>query len=162
MKKTLISIAALLIISLSLVGCDLINGFVAKNVGSTLAEKADGEKTKYENADIQYISNTDTSLTVKIKNNTESTWQSGNMRDFWLEAQKDGEWYKVKQIGEFANTMELMIFAPGQEMTHTFNFADRYGKLTPGTYRVVKSYWANATATAEAGEFHLVCEFTVE
>jgi hypothetical protein len=84
------------------------------------------------------------------------------MRDYRLEIERDGEWYEVKQIGELANTMELMIFAPEQELTHTFEFAERYGKLATGRYRVVKSFWANATETSEAGEFYLVCEFTVE
>ena len=162
MKKTLLIIAALVLISVSLIGCDATKEFFDKKSDATLGGKSDGEKISYENAEMMYVSSTSNSLTVKIVNNTASTWQSGNMRDYSLEAEKDGEWYSVTQIGEYANTMELMIFAPGQEMTHTFNFYDRYGKLAPGKYRVVKSYWANATETTEAGEFHLVCEFTVE
>lgn len=162
MRKTLLMIAALLLISVSLIGCDAAKELFDKNSGATLGEKSDGEKISYEDAKMTYVSSTSNSLTVEIKNNTASTWQSGNMKDYSLEAENDGEWYSVKQIGEYANTMELMIFAPGQKMTHTFNFADRYGKLAPGKYRVVKAYWANATETTEAGEFHLVCEFTVE
>ena len=162
MKKTLLIIAALVLVSVSLIGCDATKEFFDKKSDATLGGKSEGEKISYENAEMMYVSNTSNSLTVKIVNNTASTWQSGNMRDYSLEAEKDGEWYSVTQIGEYANTMELMIFAPGQEMTHTFNFYDRYGKLAPGKYRVVKSYWANATETTEAGEFHLVCEFTVE
>ena len=162
MRKTLIIIATLLILSFSLYGCDNVKSLLAKKTGSSLGDKADGEKISYENAKMQYVSNTSDSLTVKIENNTASTWQSGNMRDYTLEAEKDGEWYAVNQIGEFANTMELMIFSPGEKMTHTFSFTERYGRLQPGKYRVVKSYWANATESSEAGEFHLVCEFTVE
>jgi hypothetical protein len=131
-------------------------------LGDKLEEGATLAFADLKDAKMGYVSNTSDSLTVKIENNTASTWQSGNMRDYSLEAEKDGEWYSVKQIGEYANTMELMIFAPGQEMTHTFKFDERYGKLASGKYRVVKSYWANATETTEAGEFHLVCEFTVE
>ena len=84
------------------------------------------------------------------------------MRDYRLETERGGEWYEVKQIGEFANTMELMIFTPGQILTHTFDLELRYGKLPAGSYRVVKSFWANATATEEAHEFYLICEFSVE
>jgi hypothetical protein len=84
------------------------------------------------------------------------------MRDYSLEAEKNGEWYTVNQVGELANTMELMIFAPGETLTHTFEFKERYGNLPSGKYRVVKSFWANKTETADAHEFHLVCEFTVE
>lgn len=162
MKKTLMIIAALLLISVSFSGCDAIAGLFDKKTDPALGEKSDSNKISYENAEMKYVSSTSNSLTVEIVNNTVSTWQSGNMKDYSLEAEKDGEWYSVKQIGEFANTMELIIFAPGEKMTHTFKFDSRYGKLTPGKYRVVKSWWANATETTAAGEFHLVCEFTVE
>ena len=84
------------------------------------------------------------------------------MRDYRLEAEKDGEWYEVKQTGELANTMELMIVAPGESFEHTFLFANRYGKLPTGTYRVVKSFWANKTDTTDAHEFYLICEFDVK
>ena len=162
MKKTVLIIAALLLICASFTGCDAVKELFNKKDGATLGEKTDGDKIPLEDAKITYISSTSESLTVEIKNDTKSTWQSGNMKDYSLEAEKDGEWYSVEQIGEFANTMELMIFAPGEKMTHTFKFGDRYGRLVPGKYRVVKSFWANATETTEAGEFHLVCEFTVE
>ena len=127
-----------------------------------IGSKNEAQIIEENGAIITLISADSTALTVKIENNTDSTWQSGNMKDYSLEVQKDGEWYTVNQIGEFANTMELMIFAPGESMTHTFRFSDRYGNLTPGKYRVVKSYWANKTDTADAHEFHLVCEFTVD
>lgn len=162
MKKTILVIAALLLISVSLSGCDAIKDFIDKKHNVSFGEKSEGEKISYEDAEMKYVSNTSKSLTVEIENNTASTWQSGNMKDYSLEAEKDGEWYYVTQIGEFANTMELMIFAPGDKITHTFKFENRYGVLSPGKYRVVKNYWANATETTESGSFQLVCEFTVE
>ena len=165
--RKIILIAALLLIAVSLSSCDMINewffdtddGVEDATVGDK-AENSDGYT--YDGALITLVSSTSDSLTVRIENNTDSTWQSGNMRDYRLEVEIDGEWYEVTQIGELANTMELMLFAPGETLTHTFEFGDRYGKLPAGKYRVVKSFWANATDTAEAGEFRLVCEFTVE
>lgn len=165
MKKISLIIAAALIIA-SLSGCDTIKKAFSRFGKITLGDKIStdehGDRSSFEGASITRVSNTRDSLTVKIFNGTASTWQSGNMKDYSLEAEKDGAWYSVKQIGEFANTMELMIFAPGQRMTHTFKFSERYGELIPGKYRVVKSFWANATETNEAREFHLICEFTVE
>ena len=161
MRKNILVIAALLIALVSLSGCEAIGGLVTKITGASLGDPA-GDKTLREGAIMEYVSNTSESLTVKMENRTDSTWQSGNMRDYTLEAEKDGVWYTVTQVGELANTMELMLFAPGDEMTHTFKFSDRYGRLEAGKYRVVKSFWANASETIEAGEFHLVCEFTVE
>ena len=139
----------------------MVNKIMPKK-NATVGDDPQGEKIAYDGAKMEWVSGTEDSLTVKITNGTDSTWQSGNMRDYWLEAERDGQWYAVNQKGEFANTMELMIFSPGQTMTHTFNFTERYGVLSSGKYRVVKSFWANATENTEAGEFHLVCEFTVE
>jgi hypothetical protein len=161
MKRTLTVLAALLVILASFTGCDAISRFIPGKTAS-LGEKTDGVTPTLEGAVMKYESNTSGSLTVTIVNGTESTWQSANMKDYRLEAEKDGEWYAVEQKGEFANTMELMIFAPGESMTHTFDFSTRYGRLTPGRYRVVKTYWANATENMEAHEFHLSCEFDVE
>lgn len=162
MKKTVLILAALLIILSTFTGCESIRGILAGLKGATVTGDKAGETTDLNGAIMEYISSTSDALTVRMENRTDSTWQSGNMRDYHLEAEIDGEWYEVEQIGEFANTMELMIFAPGDEMTHTFSFSAKYGRLSPGKYRVVKSFWANATDTVEAHEFHLVCEFTVE
>ena len=161
MKKTALLALAILLILATMTGCDVIKTVIREKHGVELGEKSE-EKIPFDGAKIEYISSTPESLTVRIRNDSRSTWQSGNMKDYHLEIEKDGEWYIVTQKGEFANTMELMIFAPGDEITHTFSFTDRYGKLSPGRYRVVKSWWANAAEGIEAGEFHLVCEFTVE
>ena len=161
MKKALLLALAVIIIFSTFTGCDAVKEVIENKKGASLGEKADDTKIPLDGAQIEYVSSTSTSLTVKIRNNTSSTWQSGNRRDYTLEAEKDGEWYAVTQIGELANTMELMIIAPGNEFTHTFEFSGRYGKLQPGKYRVVKALWANATENSAAGEFHLVCEFTV-
>ena len=162
MKKTVLILAALCIILSSLMGCDTVRGLLAGRLGAKVTDEPECEKITFSGAIMEYVSGTSDTLTVHIKNGTDSTWPSGNMRDYHLEAERDGKWYEVEQIGEFANTMELIIFTPGNEMTHTFSFSERYGKLLPGKYRVVKSFWANATDTTEAHEFHLVCEFTVE
>ncbi len=161
MKKTLVMLAALLLVIASFTGCDAIKGLISGNK-ATIGEKVEGSTTTLDGAIMKYVSSTNNTLTATIENGTDSTWQSANMRDYRLEAEVDGEWHTVEQKGEFANTMELMIFAPGETMTHTFKFADRYGEIAPGKYRVVKSYWANATKSMEAHEFHLTCEFTVE
>lgn len=164
MKKYLLIAVCLMLLLVT--GCDM-----KKKI--TVGDKADanmnpsagldeGIGSTYEGAVMTYVSSDSHSLTVTISNNTESTWQSGNMRDYELQVMKDGEWYKVEQIGEFANTMELLIFSPGESMTHTFAFDARYGELTEGSYRVIKAYWANRTENSDAREFHLWCEFEVE
>jgi len=162
MKKIII-LALLSFILLSLAGCDLF-GFLNSDKMSVGDKFVDDESNSngIENSKMEYVSHDKNSLTVHIVNNSGSAWQSGNMRDYELQVKKDGEWYRVEQKGEFANTMEAMIFTHGQELTHTFVFTERYGELEAGQYRVVKNYWATATEDREAGAFYLDCEFTVE
>ena len=160
--RKIILLAAALIVLLSLTGCDMMEQYLPKKNASLGEKVEENENIPTNAANYKLIESSQTSLTVRMENNTDSTWQSGNMRDYRLEAERDGEWYEVKQIGEFANTMELMIFAPGESLTHKFEFSERYGTLPAGKYRVVKSFWANATPSAEAHEFYFVCEFVVE
>lgn len=154
--KRILFIALVCLLTCAFIGCDTSD----KNSG--ISDPVEGEREEKEGAVMKYKSNTNTLLSVVMENNTDSVWQSGNMKDYRLEAERDGAWYEVEQKGEFANTMELLLFAPGETLDHTFEFADRYGTLSAGKYRVVKSWWANATETSEAHEFYLICEFTVE
>ena len=154
--KRILFIALVCLLTCAFIGCD------TPDKNSDISNPIEDEREEKEGAVMKYKSNTKTSLSVVIENNTDSVWQSGNMKDYRLEAERDGAWYEVEQKGEFANTMELLIFAPGETLDHTFEFAERYGTLSAGKYRVVKSWWANATETSEAHEFYLICEFTVE
>ena len=156
MMKRILFIALVCLLTCAFIGCD------TSDKNSSISNPVEGEREEKEGAVMKYKSNTNTSLSVVMENNTDSVWQSGNMKDYRLEAERDGAWYEVEQKGEFANTMELLLFAPGETLDHTFEFADRYGTLSAGKYRVVKSWWANATETSEAHEFYLICEFTVE
>ena len=161
MKKIMILAACLLILSLT--GCKLVDS--VRDIfdgGITCGGPVQRGDSDYEGAIISYVDNDSRSVTVTIKNESLSTWQSGNMRSYSLETERDGVWYEVTPTGDLANTMELLIFAPGEEMTHTFDLYARYGELPEGHYRVVKSYWANKTAFKDATEFHLTCEFWVE
>ena len=163
--KRILLIALICMLISAAVGCDMIKGSESNgsDENSKIETPADDTDRKgFEGAIMQYVSSTDSSLTVELKNGTDSVWQSGNMRDYTLEYERDGVWYTVEAKGDFANTMELMLFGPGQILTHTFEFSERYGALPSGKYRVVKSWWANASATREAGEFYLTCEFSVE
>lgn len=165
--RKIILIAFVCMLIYSVTGCDkLKNGIFGGGSDTNGAPKAetpvpDTERSELEGAVMKYVANTEKSLTVEMSNGTDSVWQSGNMRDYSLECERDGVWYTVEPKGDFANTMELMLFGPGDTLTHTFEFGERYGTLPAGKYRVVKSWWANATDTREAGEFYLVCEFTV-
>lgn len=157
MKKYIV--IAICILTMMLSGCNM-NKSGDKN--ANVGDKVESEGESINNSEaMKFVRATNKSLTVTIVNDSPAVWQSGNMKDYELQVMKDGEWYKVEQTGEFANTMELIGLRPGEQKTHTFEFEDRYGILPSGKYRVVKRWWANATATTEKGEVVTVCEFDV-
>ena len=80
MKKTLIIFAALLVILASFSGCDAVKSFISGKTAS-LGDKVSDATPTLEGAIMKYEANTSDSLTVTIKNGTESTWQSANMKD---------------------------------------------------------------------------------
>lgn len=156
MKKYLV--IAICIIMMMLSGCNM-NKTNGKD--ATVGDKVEGGESVQNNEAMKLVKATNKSATVTIENNSPSVWQSGNMKDYELQILKDGEWYKVEQIGEFANTMELMGLHPGQKITHTFEFEKRYGTLPSGRYRIVKRWWGSLTANSEKGEIITACEFDV-
>ncbi len=154
--RKLILVLVMLVLSALPVGCDPAEkGMTVCGSATELTEGLDGAR-------MIYLSSDETSLTVRIENGTEAIWQSGNMRNYELQVQRSDGWYRVEQIGELANTMELIIFLPGESMDHTFSFTERYGVLESGRYRVVKSFWANYDETGEDRAFDLVLEFDIE
>ena len=78
--KRIIFIAALLLLASALIGCDMINKIIP-NKDASISNKAEGDTVSFDGADVSVISSSATSLTGNIENNTDSTWQSGNMRD---------------------------------------------------------------------------------
>ncbi len=154
MKKAII-FALIFAITAAFTGCNM------KNEDMIIGDRSDISPISKDGAEVSVLNVTPSSLTVKIKNNTDSFWQSGNYREYSLEYKLGGEWYKVTQTGETANTMELVIFAPGEELTHTFDLENRYGKLNTGTYRLIKSYWANRTDSEDAHAFYITIEFDI-
>ena len=65
MKKTLLSLAALLLIIASFTGCDAVKGLIFGEKAS-LGEKVEGSTTTLEGAIMKYVSDTNDTLTVTI------------------------------------------------------------------------------------------------
>ena len=76
--KKIITIAALILLFASLVSCDMINKIFPDDI--KVGDKSESPKNEENGAVATVISSDSSSLTVKIENNTGSTWQSGNMR----------------------------------------------------------------------------------
>ena len=73
-----------------------------------------------------------------------------------LEIKKDGEWHEINV--ELFFTMPLMSLKPGESKNLEFNWAESYGKLAKGEYRIIKS----VTVESDNPEsFYVAAEFTI-
>ena len=149
MKKNVLCLCAALL-ALVLTGCGAALELGAEN---TLETDADPNAAMIALTDTL----TPTGVTVRVDNDTGEDLASGNRYDLALQAEQDGRWYAI-ETGEWSNTAEAQIFAPGETEVE-LSWADSYGALPKGRYRVVKGFWPVA-----AGEtpLYLAAEFTLE
>jgi len=100
---------------------------------------------------------TATGAALTITNETGGEILSGNRHDFVVQAEKDGDWYDI-ETGEWANTAEAWVLPEGVTDMEA-SWADRYGALPKGHYRIVKGFW---TEGAVERSFRLSAEFDVD
>ena len=90
-------------------------------------------------------------------NTTDEEIDSGNAYDFGVQVERNGAWYWLEEEGERANTAEALIYLKDTPRELEFNWADRYGSLPKGHYRVVKGFFESAYSN-----FRLAAEFTLD
>ena len=89
-----------------------------------------------------------------------STWYSVE------QLQENGKWFSLKPVEGNKNkntvwTDEDYVVAPGETRTLACNWTWLFGKLEPGTYRLVKTATLPESGEDEAGPLYLAGEFTV-
>ena len=103
---------------------------------------------------------------VTILNTTDTEIDSGNSADFFLQVEQDGQWYNlIPKQKEFDNTAEAYIYDEETPREMTIQWADRYGSLAPGHYRVVKWFFEFHKDETERDkrvvDFALAAEFDI-
>ena len=103
---------------------------------------------------------------VTILNTTDTEIDSGNSADFFLQVEQDGQWYNlIPKQKEFDNTAEAYIYDEETPREMTIQWADRYGSLDPGHYRVVKWFFEFHKDETERDkrvvDFALAAEFDI-
>ena len=127
MKKIILTILLFGILIIGLVGC----GKEKKESNTKIT--SDGDVT----LSIKEDSLTNTGATLLLKNNSDKTYSYGN--PFWIEKEQNGKWYKLETIEETAFTLPAYEIKSGEVKELNLDWKDIYGKLTSGTYRIVKS-----------------------
>ena len=100
-------------------------------------------------------------VVITALNTTDKEIESGNEHDFGLQKEVNGVWYAVKpKEGEWANTAEALLFLKDEPVELTCNWAGRYGVLSDGHYRIVKSFF-EYRGPGDYTDFLLAAEFTI-
>lgn len=148
MKKLFIVLVSLILL-LGVTGCGNKNNFSV------------GDKSTVEVVDKNVIFDLDEetltngSATVLFRNDSEYDVSYGT--PYELEIKENGEWHKINV--ELFFTMPLMSLKPGESENLEFNWAESYGELAPGEYRIIKSLTVE-TATPE--KIYVAAEFTIK
>lgn len=96
---------------------------------------------------------TPTGITYTISNQSEKDLSYG--RDYSLQQEKDGKWYRIEPKSELAVTLELLWIPAGNTDTEEISWEDAYGKLPSGNYRILKNFSDNERGYYLTGEFSI-------
>ncbi len=110
---------------------------------------------------MEIVEYSDTSVTVRITNDTDKDIQCGS--DFCLEMQdeKTGEWRELDEvIDNAAFTMEAYMIQKDSPYETVIDFEWLYGKLEPGRYRIVKTI-TDFRGTGDYTNYAIMAEFSI-
>lgn len=146
MKKVLIVLISLALL-FGVTGCGKNNFDIGEKSAVEVVDK-------YVTFEIDDETLTNESATVVFRNNSEYNVSYGT--PYELEIKKDGEWHEINV--ELFFTMPLMSLEPGESIDLEYNWAESYGELAKGEYRIIKS----VTVESDNPEsFYVAAEFTI-
>ena len=100
---------------------------------------------------------TNKSVTLVLTNNSDKKIQYGS--SYEIEIKKNDEWHKINAKLNF--TLQLFILESKEKNEFELNFEDGYGKLPPGTYRVIKKI-DKEKEDGVFDSFYVAAEFTIK
>ena len=100
---------------------------------------------------------TNKSVTLVLINNSDKKIQYGS--SYEIEIKKNDEWHKIN--AELNFTLQLFILESKKKNEFELNFEDGYGKLPPGTYRVIKKI-DKEKEDGVFDSFYVAAEFTIK
>ena len=129
MKKTILTILLCGVMVLGMTGCGKQkNEFDIGNKSDIKISQNDVIMT------IKEGTLTNKSATLVLTNNSDKNFQYGNTYE--IEIKKDGEWHKINVELNF--TLPAFHLLPKESKEIELNWENEYGKLSKGTYRIIK------------------------
>ncbi len=103
----------------------------------------------------------DTSVTVRIANDTDKDIQCGSVFCLEMQDEETGEWRELDEVIDHADfTMEAYMIQNGSPYEAVIDFEWRYGKLEPGRYRIVKTV-TDFRGTGDYTDYTYAAEFSI-
>ena len=102
------------------------------------------------------------SVSISILNTLDAEINSGNAYDFGIQVEKDGKWYPLEELDDFANTSEALIYPKDSPIEQELSWSRRYGNLPAGHYRVIKWFSEFNPKGPPHRQFALTAEFTLD
>ena len=129
MKKTILTILLCGVMVLGMTGCGKQkNEFDIGNKSDIKISQNDVIMT------IKEGTLTNKSATLVLTNNSDKNFQYGT--PYEIEIKKDGEWHKINVELNF--TLPAFHLLPKESKEIELNWENEYGKLSKGTYRIIK------------------------
>lgn len=152
MKKTILTILLCGVMFLGITGCGIsINKF-------EVGEKSNTEvKNEEVSLSIKEETLTKKGATLILKNNGTMDYQYG--APYEIEIKQNGDWHKINIAIDFDSiAYDLKV---GETKEIDLNWENTYGKLSSGTYRIIKSInYKNDDNKYHS--FNIAVEFTIE
>ena len=129
MKKTILTILLCGVMVLGMTGCGKQkNEFDIGNKSDIKISQNDVIMT------IKEGTLTNSGATLVLINNSDKSFQYGN--PYEIEIKKEGEWHKINVELNF--TLPAFHLLPKESKEIELNWENEYGKLSKGTYRIIK------------------------
>ena len=132
--------------------------------GPEVGEPFDGEVNDYDGVTMTVVEGTAMpgTVTVEVLNTTDRDIESGNTALFALQVEQDGQWHWLEtRQDDFATTAEALLYPTDESVELTFTWGSAYGSLSPGHYRLVKTFF-EYRGPGDYTTFDLAASFTLD
>lgn len=147
MRKRTLFILLSIVITLTITGC---NNFAIGNISDIAIKNQDKVSLSLKDKTLK-----NTGVTLVLKNNNNKLLYYDEKYE--LEIKQSNNWYKINIEAYFNEP--LWQIKPNTEQEIKLNWANVYGKLAKGTYRLIKKvYFANE----QDQSFYIAVEFTLK
>ncbi len=172
MKKSIVFLALVMILSLCLAGCGSTENeenLKVRNYSESYEVSAYGNEEDLDTlADVKISLDTESKLDLKkttffIENNSQKEYRYSEAY-FEIEVEQAGIWYQLNQLDDPSQDTEMdTIIKPSEKKSLTIDISEYYGQLPTGHYRIIKqfSYFENSKDW-DYDTYHLSCEFTIK